>query len=158
MADAIAMPKITELPEFKVVGLELVCQMDGSSDIPALWEKFSPMLDALPPNEGFYGVCLAVDGDPSRFRYLACVRVADGVAVPAGLVEARVPAAKYAVYPFKDKVQEMGKVFADIYNRRLAAAGLQPANGGMPCLECYPANCMDEATGEMMADLYVAVQ
>jgi predicted transcriptional regulator YdeE len=152
------LPKIVELPEFRVIGIGKVCQPVDIPTIPQLWDAFVPRMPELAPHQEVYGACLTADGGPQSFLYLACAKVAETAPVPAGMMAALVPAAKYAVYPFKGKVQEMGKMFEDIYGRRLAAAGLTPANGGMPCLELYPEDCMDEATGEMRADLYVAVQ
>ena len=151
-------PKIVELPAFKVVGLELTCTMADTMKIPALWTEFGGKMGSVPQHEGIYGVCLPAGPDPNQFRYLACARVADNAPVPEGMQEAQVPAAKYAVYPFKGKPEQMGAVFGDIYGRRLAAAGLTPANGGMPCLELYAEDCMDEKTGELKADLYIAVE
>ncbi len=150
-------PRIVDLPEFTVVGLELVCQMSDVPKIPGLWEQFISRMGELAGMREVWGVCLPVAGDPHAFRYLACAAVADGTAAPAGMVAARVPAAKYAVFPFKGQPQQMSQVFNDIYSRRLAAAGLN-ADHSAPCLELYPEDCHDEATGEMQAELYVAVK
>ena len=151
-----AMPKIVELPGFRVIGLELTCRSEDVPKIPGLWEELTQKSGALPPVDGFYGVCLPVEGDPHAFRYLACARAAEDAPLPEGFAEARVPAAKYAVFPFKGQPAQMSQAFGEIFTRRLAAAGLNADKSG-PCLEQYPDDCMDEATGEIKADLYVAV-
>lgn len=152
-----ATTRIETVESFNVVGLELVCDPDGNYDIPGLWDKLSKRYEEIENRIDFYGICLPREDSKPGFRYIASVKVLGEPKAPDGMVAAEVPAAKYAVYPFKDKVAAMPARFNEIYGKLLGEAGLKP-HPSFQCMEYYPHDCYDEATGIITADLYVVIE
>jgi predicted transcriptional regulator YdeE len=146
--------RIVVLEDFDVIGLSLECR-GGPEGIGNLWERFFERYEELPPPQGLWGVSFG-HGDGS-FTYLACVGAAEGAVAPEGMVKRTVPGGRFAVWPFKGEPYDMYREFGAIFEQRLPAAGLtvqQPVT----CLELYPTDAWDEATGTLAADLYVAVE
>lgn len=150
-------PTFCELPELRVVGVEIICTPDDECNIPALWDDFLRRFDELPPYRGVYGACLPRTDNLPGFRYLACVGVDAGTGPPPGFVAAIVPQARYAVWPFCGKPEEMSGAFDEIFNQLLTDHGLKP-HPSMQCLEVYAADCMDAASSKLSCDLLVALQ
>ena len=148
-------PRIVELPSFKVAGVGIDCEMDDTSGIMPLWDEFGPRIKEFAANEGVFGVCIPGD-DHRNFHYMACVKVPQGAAVPEGLAVRDVPSEHYAVFPFKDKIAEMPKLFDKIYGQYLSEANLKPKMPGIS-LEDYAEDCWDAETGILTCDLYVAL-
>ena len=139
---------------FTVVGLAVECTHEDISGIGPLWERFFKRLPEIENVQGIFGACF---DKPGGFNYLCCARVPDVSPVPEGMVARKVPAAIYAVYGFHDQASEMSRVFTGIFDKHLAAAGLEyDASGAV--LERYPDDCWDEATGKIKADLMIPVE
>jgi len=147
-----AQHEIVELEAFGVIGLGLDCAEGETQGIGPLWEEqFFPRWQELDPQQRVVGVCFA---RTAGFRYLAAAEMPKGSPVPPGMEAAIVPAGRYVKVRFVGKPQEMPVAFETIFSELLPAVGLAAAPG-MVCLEDYPHDCMDEATGTLSCDLYV---
>jgi predicted transcriptional regulator YdeE len=141
---------IIELQPFTVVGKGLDCPGYDASGIGQLWADCSPQLAAVVPGARMWGVSIPGQGG---FYYLAAVEMPEGSAVPDGLESRVVAGGRYMRAAFNAPPPEMQAAFGQLYGS-LAGAGEQPVQGG-PCLEYYPHDCWDEATGSLKAELYV---
>lgn len=120
--------RIVSLPAFTVVGLEYIAR--SPNGIGALWEQFLPREREIGPSAEpgvTYGVCTSMpDG---MLRYVAGVPVADGAAVPEGMVKFHVPAQKYGVFTHRGAVTGIGETFQTIHTRLLPKLGLRAQAG-----------------------------
>ncbi len=144
--------EVVNMDGFNVIGLGLDCAQGETEGIGPLWEKqFFPRFKELNPTQRIVGVSF---GRPGGFRYMAAAEASADAAVPEGMEAATVPAGRYVKVRFVGKPQEMPATFDAIYGKLLPAEGLVQA-GVTVCLEDYPHDCMDEATGTLTCDLYV---
>jgi predicted transcriptional regulator YdeE/DNA-binding transcriptional MerR regulator len=122
-------PKIVNRPAFKVIGLSYIGKNEHG-EIGQMWGQFnqrSSEVRNINDKEAF-GLCfstVAGGAKPGEFEYVAGFEVADGQAIPAGMVYRQVPAYKYAVFTHHGKLDKLGETYQYIYNTWLAQSGLQ---------------------------------
>lgn len=121
-------PKIVNRPAFKAVGLSYVGKNENG-EIGQMWGRFNQNCQGIKTinKKEALGLCFStVEGpsQPGEFEYVACLEVADGKDVPAGMVYRQVPDYKYAVFTHHGKLNTLGETYQYIYNTGLAQAGL----------------------------------
>ena len=142
----------TQLEGYSVIGLGLDCADGETEGIGPLWEKqFFPRWKELNPTQRIVGLSLPREGG---FRYLAAAEMPDDATVPDGMERAAVPAGNYLKVRFVGKPTEMPQAFARIFSELLPASGAKQHDSPV-CIEDYPHDCWDEATGTVTCDLYV---
>jgi len=146
--------RFEKMDSFKVAGLDVDCTHEDISAIEPLWDKFNGRLKDVRDCQGVYGVCF---DQPGGFKYVAGAMIGPPQGTPDGLRIWDVPAAKYVVYDFCGKPEEMSKMFHEIFTTHLKAAGLC-FRENCAVLERYPEDCIDEATGKLKAELLVPVK
>src|SRR4051812_1448305 len=127
--------KTVDRPEFTVVGLNIHTK-PLSPEIPALWPRFVARMGEIenPAERGVtYGV---MRGDAHVLQYMAAVAVRSPGRIPQGMESLTIAAASYAVFSYP--LSGLGKGFAEIYERLLPSAGLQPL--AVPSFERYGAD------------------
>lgn len=153
-------PVMVTLPAFHVVGLEGTYSPATTSQIPELWGRLAPQLEAIPGRKGWvtYGLCTpnvpGPDGKPV-FRYVAAVEVGEPGHAPLGMVEFTVPAQTYARFTHEGHISEIGKTIDSIWNTWIPESGLEPTHGFE--FERYD-DRWDEATCVGPVDVYVPVK
>jgi predicted transcriptional regulator YdeE len=149
--------RVVELGDLHFVGFGVNCPGGDTSGISDVWGSFYG--SSVPQSQGAWGVsfCNAETGSAAGFYYLAAHQVPAGTPTPEGMEARSCTAARYAVFPFKGTPPQMSATFQDIFTRRIPEAGLRLLDGGAS-LERYEPDCWDEATGELTAELYVAVE
>ena len=152
--------EFVELPGMTLTGMAIDCPGFDTSGIPALWDRFITRCyelaaeGKLPQDKVVWGASLpAADG----FRYLAGFEGDLGPDVPSDFESATLPPARYIKVPFKGLPSEMGAQFQRIFHEVMPPLG-HSIKPGFHCLEQYPPDPFDEATGQLSADLYVELK
>lgn len=125
--------QIVTLPAFRAVGLR-IRTTSFSDEIPALWQRFMPYMDAITTSTP--GISYGLMGDhqaDGTFAYMAALAVTDEVIIDSALDTWRVPAQRYAV--FETSLAQMGTMFGRIHGELMPASGLQYGVG--PSFEYY---------------------
>lgn len=92
----------------------------------------------------------------AKCRYDACVTIGENVKADGPVSVKTFPAGKYAVYRWRGKPQELGKVFQQFMGEWFPASGYQP--GDAPCLEFYQSDPDSDPNGEATADICIPVK
>ncbi len=153
-------PKIVKRPAFKAVGMSYVGKNEHD-EIGQLWGRFNPRAGEIQGinRKEVFGLCFStVEGpaQPGEFEYVACLEVADGSAVPAGMVCREVAAHQYAVFTHYGKLDKLGETYQYIYNTALAQAGLTPHPDKFD-MEVYGEDFLLDSDDSKLY-IYVAVQ
>jgi len=121
-------PRLEEGRAMRLAGLRGRFTPETMRQIPALWERFVAMLDAgaVRTHVGrvTYGVGLhCFDGSPT-YEYVCAVEVSSYDGVPGELAQLDVPALRWAVFPHRAHVSQLGDTIEAIWRRGLAASDL----------------------------------
>jgi AraC family transcriptional regulator len=112
--------KIQEKGEFKVVGIELISNVQEcikNNPYPALWQRFMPKASEIKNRvneKEFFGPCFTISQDECSFRSLAAVEVSECEDVPEGMKCEKIPANKYAVFEYKGVLKDLNSFYAEI--------------------------------------------
>jgi AraC family transcriptional regulator len=135
-------PEIVEIDSFVVAGLRERFDGDTKHGIPALWQRFVPLLPAIPHRRpGTYGICTNPSAEDGSFDYVAGVAVDRVDELPSGTVAESIPRQTYAV--FRHHVRspnlhaELQPTLRFIWGTWLAGASAYEYAGG-PDFERYP--------------------
>jgi len=142
-------PNFVDLPALHLVGMSTRCfgadseKSNFARAQPALWNRFLPRLGELEivgPRMAYGVVMIPKRGD--ELTYLAAVR-ASPAAVPDGMVTVDVPAARYASFAHRGRVERLDRTLNFIYSSWLLTSGMQHAGG---CdLEIYGAEYVPDS-------------
>ena len=147
--DTIAPPRIEEMPDRTIQGLEITLDQ-GIGAIPGLWvramEAITAACDTLP--ETSYGVCRG----ENPMVYLAGMELPERV---DGLDRRKLPAGRYAIWEHHGHVSELHRTFAAIWDHGLAEAGLTARDA--PEFERYGRD-FDPVTGRGRVEIGIAVE
>jgi len=92
----------------------------------------------------------------AKCRYDACISIGEKVP-PEGPVSVKeFPGGMYAVYRYRGKPAELGKVFKSLMSEWFPTSGYQP--GDAPCLEFYYNDPDKDPKGEATADICMPVK
>ena len=92
----------------------------------------------------------------AKCRYDACVSIGEDVKVDGPVSEKRFPGGKYAVYRYRGRPQDLGKVFQQFMGEWFPSSGYQP--GDAACLEFYHNDPARDPKGEAIADICIPVK
>lgn len=92
----------------------------------------------------------------AKCRFDACVSLGENVKVEGPVSEKRFPGGKYAVYRYRGRTQELGKVYAQFMGEWFPSSGYQP--GDAPCLDFYYNDPDADPNGEIIADICIPVK
>lgn len=127
-------PKVVSLPEFKVVGMRKVVTLKTNYLISKLWEEFLPRIPEIKniARAGLsYGICeyidLAKSDENTLYGELVSMEVNSFDFIPEGMVSKVIPAAKYAVFTHKGKIENLQKTYDYIYKTWLPNSGMELA-------------------------------
>jgi AraC family transcriptional regulator len=150
-------------PRFEVGAALVVAGLCGHYDsttktqIPALWQRFVPLLQAgIPGQAGWstYGVCFNADGEGGPFDYLCGVAVTTADAAPDSLAKIEIPPARYAVFSHRGRLRTLANTWARIFEW-LRSSGNRQA--GSPYFEWYSADFCDE-TGTGQLEIWIPIE
>ncbi len=130
----------------------------------AIGEAFDRLCAAAQP-AGLFGLpgadVLAIYHDQpgetpeSELRSDAAIFFPDGLALPDGLEEIRLPAGRYVRHPYQGPYEGLGDAWGRLMGNELPEAGFRPDD--RPCFEVYVSDPGKLAKEELRTDLYVAV-
>jgi AraC family transcriptional regulator len=143
-ANLIQAPAPAKKPAMRLAGLGADFDETTIHGIPALWDRFEPLLPlAGQTGGGSFGVCCAGpagQGLKMGLHYVAAVALAPGAVVPEGLETIELPARSYLVFrqvldggPLHPQMQAAVR---EIWGQRVPASGCALARA--PDLEVYP--------------------
>lgn len=150
-------PRIESLGPLLIAGIGRRFAGDDFAGIPALWQEFTPHLDAIPGqlNSATYGLVTGAGAGDGYF-YLAGVEVRALADLDGALTGIRLPAQRWAVFRHDGHVTAIAATIHAVFSRALPAAGLVP--GDMPDLiERYGAS-FDPVTGAGSFEIWVPVR
>lgn len=139
-----------------IAGLGERYSAQTSAAIPSQWQRFIPYLGNIPGQVGrtTYGVLCNGD-DAGNTEYISGVEVADFSRVPKELARIRIPEQKYIVFTQRGHISSIRQTWFTIWNKGLAEAGAQPAEG--PEFECYRENFNAE-TGNGGFEIWIPIK
>lgn len=149
------MIKVLDRPAQTIVGLAIRTR-PMSAEIPALWPRFVARIPEIPaPVEPqvSYGVMQYHEGAPAPLFYMAGVSVSNADRVPSGMESVVIAAGSYAV--FRYPLSDLGRGFAEIFDRLLPSSGYQQAPG--PFFERYD-EAFDPGNPASMVEIYLPVR
>ena len=99
-------------------------------EIGEQWELFAPRIPSIEGRAGdaAYGICFSAFRAKGGFDYLSGIEVSKSAKLPAGLVEIRIPAQKYAVFPHRGHVSGLARTVGAIFEEWLPVSGHAPAH------------------------------
>ncbi|MFZ5628040.1 MAG: GyrI-like domain-containing protein [Spirochaetota bacterium] len=124
-------PRFVHMPARLLVGRQVRMSL-AQNRSAELWQSFRPLVAQIPGRVGTGLFSVQVyDGpeyfsafEPQReFHRWACVEVAAGSALPAGLEALTLPEGQYAVFDYRGTPAEFATMAAQIYTRILPQAG-----------------------------------
>ena len=92
----------------------------------------------------------------AKCRYDACISIGDDVKPEGPVSVKKFPGGKYAVYRYRGRPQDLGKVFQQFMGEWFPSSGYQP--GDAPCLEFYHNDPDRDPKGEATADICIPVK
>ncbi|MBW8896921.1 MAG: GyrI-like domain-containing protein [Massilia sp.] len=128
-------PRIEDKPAMEIAGLSAHFDSADNHSIPDLWRRFAPYIGRVAGQIGHasYGV-MYID-DAGEMAYLSGIEVAEGIALPSGFVQLRVPEGRYAVFLYSGHVSAIRAAWNQILDEWLPASGYGMPRG--PSLERY---------------------
>lgn len=153
-------PEIRELESFVVAGLREHFDEETKHRIPALWERFLPLLLEIPHQlPGTYGLCTNANPADGSVDYVAGVAVERVDRLPEGVIAESVPRQTYAVFRHSvrslDLHAELQPTLRWIWGTWLPASDFEYLAG--PDFERYPAG-FDPGKPDMYVDIAVPVR
>jgi AraC family transcriptional regulator len=135
-------PEIVEIDSFLVAGVRERFDGDTKHGIPALWQRFLPILPEIPHQRpGTYGICTNPSAEDGSFDYVAGVAVDRVDELPAGTVAETIPRQTYAVFRHHVRSsnlhEELQPTLHFIWSTWLAGSDVYEYAGG-PDFERYP--------------------
>jgi AraC family transcriptional regulator len=154
--DTLQPPRFVNGKPLLVAGLKAHYSPDGSSGIPAQWQRFLPHFGHVPGQIGntAYGVMYNTDDD-NNFDYIAGVEVPDFSKMPPDLDRVRIPEQRYVVFSHPGHISEIRRTWNTIWNKWFPESGHEPADG--PVFERY-GETFDPQTGNGGFELWIPLR
>jgi AraC family transcriptional regulator len=136
-------PMLYDQPELRLAGLHTRFfgvdseKNNMSRKLPRLWQQFLERLDEIHGmvGETGYGLIRQTPAQTDELDYYASVEVTSIGAPPRGMVQATVPAARYAKFAHRGLATNLDRTVNYIYSTWLAKSGYRHTYG--PDLEIY---------------------
>ena len=115
-------PRFVDAKPLFIAGIERAYKFENKGEIPDQWKSFVPHIGNIPGQVGWvaYGVCNDMDGG---FRYLTGVEVGDLSGLPDAFTGTRLPAQRYAVFPYREHVSKMSRTIDAIWKKWMPQSG-----------------------------------
>jgi AraC family transcriptional regulator len=125
---AIETPRLVEGRPMRLAGLKGRFTPETMREIPALWQRFVPMLEtgaiATQMGRATWGMGFhCFDGSPS-YEYRCAVEVTGYDGLPLELTHLDLPALRWAIFPHRAHVSQLGDMINAIWRRGLSAFDL----------------------------------
>ncbi|QDU94902.1 GyrI-like domain-containing protein [Lignipirellula cremea] len=146
-------PRFENGRELLIAGEQNSYTQDTRSQIPAQWERFTPLLPGRQGTEA-YGVCWS-DDPTCGFEYLSGVEVSNADSLPEGTSHVRLPAQRYAVFTHPGHVSGLAQTLDAIWKKWLPNSSHQAAKA--PFFERYTDDFVPE-TGEGGVEIWIPLQ
>jgi len=153
-------PKITEKPEFSVIGCRqafihaLSPDANNLAVIGSLWCKFLARADQVPNRIGdeMFGIIYdrpeSERAHPHELQYIAAVRVSSTAEIPDGMAAWTVPGGMFAVFTHRGRIENIGATVHEIHRVWLPSSQYEHAE--MAEVEVYDHRfCPDREDSEM---------
>jgi AraC family transcriptional regulator len=152
----LASPRFETAPVRLIAGLTQRLSSHDRGAIPALWQRFQPLIGRVPGQSGgvAYGVIYNSD-DEGNMDYLCGVEVSGFSALPAELARLRIPEQSYAIFPHAGHVSGIHGTWIAIMNEWLPKSGHRADDA--PFLERYDES-FDGRTGLGGMELWIPVK
>jgi AraC family transcriptional regulator len=130
--------------------------VETNRGIPAQWQRFHDLADAIPGRLGgvAYGVCCDFRDD-GHFDYVCGVAVTRAGDMPEGVSTVRIPSANYLVFRHTGHVSGIGATWRAIMDHWLPESDARMAP--TPCFERYEAD-FDGERGEGEVEIWIPVE
>jgi AraC family transcriptional regulator len=151
-------PRIMDEPKILVAGLRgHFPQGPSTNGIPALWQRFSPLMEQIPNIRPGMPVGVTMDTDEEcGFDYLAALEVTRFGDVPKGVEKLEIPARAYAVFDHLLHIAKLPETYRAIWDEALTDLGCKVAHTA-PMLERHkPA--FDPRTGEGGVEVWIPLE
>jgi AraC family transcriptional regulator len=129
--------RFEDAPALRLAGLKQHYTLETREQIPALWARFVPYLDAVPGRVSpiDYGVILDSD-EGQTFDYMAAFEVSLDAQLPAEFATLDLPAQKYAVFAHEGHVSTLCDTIFGMFTQWLPESGYE-ATGQPDFFERY---------------------
>ncbi len=145
-------PRIVERSSFTIVGVTVSGQ-PGEINYADVWARqYAPLVPVLRPlsvDNGSYGASFT---GQDKTTYIAGVAVAEETAIPQGLEQREIPAARYAV--FDCTLSTMAATVQEAYGQWFHASGMQPDDDAANFEYYLPHG----GAGEMHVEIYIPIK
>lgn len=151
-------PRIETRGPLLIAGLGRRFAVNDLAGIPALWQELRPHLGYIPSqkNAVAYGLVARMAADGESLFYLAGVEVSDLSDLDDGFTGIKLPAQRWAVFPYTGHITTIAATIDTIFAEALPAAGLR--HGDMPdLLERYDQR-FDSQSGAGGFEIWVPVK
>jgi AraC family transcriptional regulator len=156
MTFSLAEPRFENFGRLLITGLRLRFEPATRHQIPLLWQRFAPLIGAVPGQIGHvsYGVCYNGDGKGS-FDYLAGVEVAGFDVLPETMSCLTIEPQFYAVFSHDGPIGDLPVTVEAIWRQWLPQSGRRTAMA--PDFERYDER-FNPATGSGLVEIWVPLQ
>lgn len=149
-------PRFADDRERLVAGFNQRYTYQNMGDIPALWQRFAPHINATDQQVGTVCYGLIHGNDDSGFEYMAALDVSTAEGLPEGFTTYKIPAQRYAVFPHDGHVSELSKTIDFIFHDWLPGSGMEPT--GQPDLYERYGPDFDPAIGRGDVEVWVPIK
>ena len=153
----IAPPRIVDEQDIRIAGLVgRFPQGPSTNGVPALWQRFSLFMEAIPYKKPSMPIGVICDTDEDcGFDYIAGLEVTKFGDLPRELAPLELPARPYAVFDHFLHIAKIPETYRAIWDEALLDAAHKPAFA--PCLERFkPA--FDPRTGEGGVEIWIPLE
>jgi len=149
-------PRFMNRETFLVAGLGEHYSSETSAAIPALWQRFGPLIGHVPGQKGgtAYGVVYNTD-EAGNMDYIAGVEVADFSRLSADLKSIRIAAQRYVVFAHREHISTIRRTWNTIWNKWFPESGHQVVDA--PVFEEY-AETFDAHAGTGGVGLWIPIK
>ncbi|WP_175498700.1 AraC family transcriptional regulator [Paenibacillus sp. NFR01] len=129
--DSLLPPRIVLDRTFHVTGIAQTVK-PGSPAIAELWSAFHACKGGISiplQPDVWLGICEYMPEltDEDAFTYLTCMETTEHAPIPAGMISATIPSAKYAVFTHQGSISKLKHTYAHIYGTWLPRSGYELA-------------------------------
>jgi AraC family transcriptional regulator len=146
-------PRIVDGQAVRVVGIAERCSFDTTITIPAQWQRFMELYQAIPQKRDDIpvGVSYGADDD-GQFQYMCGAEVYRFGERTRGLLQLEIPPRKYAVFEHRGHVSTIYETYRTIWSEAMPATGRSVADA--PVIERHDPT-FDPRTGEGGLTLWI---
>ncbi len=135
-------PDIEIKPAMRVVGFGRVFRWSEMGEIPQLWQKAGPWIEAIPNavNENAYGAMFIPQPGYGDLGYMAGIAVPETYLPNSDQMVVRLPETRYAIFPHNGGLADWPRTIDYTQNTWLPQSGYEQIElvpGAVPVMERY---------------------